>query len=79
VEGVDATVAAAIRDRNGRVIERSYESRAISLGREIDHAKRIGRANHDEGRCSDKVPATAIEPVQNLAGEPPVRRSDNFP
>src|SRR5580692_9896573 len=62
-KSVDAAVAAAIRDRKGRVIENSYESRAISLGGEIDHAERIGRAKHNEGRCRDKLPATTIEPV----------------
>jgi len=30
-------------------------------------------------RRGDKVPTSAIESIENLAGEPPVGRPDNFP
>jgi hypothetical protein len=61
VECIHPPIAAAIRNRKRRVIETSDESGAISLRREIDHTERIGRANHDEWRCSDKAPTTAIK------------------
>src|SRR5216683_5205483 len=41
VESVDAAIAATIRNGKRRVIKESYESRTISLWREINHAKWI--------------------------------------
>src|SRR3977135_2527854 len=48
VERVDAAVAATIRNRERRVIKSFHKTHAISLWGEIDHAKRIRRADHDE-------------------------------
>src|SRR6202048_355747 len=79
VESIHPPVAAAIRNRKRRVVQTSYESGVVALWREIDHAERIGRADHDEWGCCDKIPTTAIEPVENLAGEPSVGRPDNLP
>ena len=42
VESVDAAIAASIWNSQRRVIKKSHESRTISLGREINHAKWIG-------------------------------------
>ena len=67
VEGVDPAVAGT--RANERLAELEHEVR-------IDHAELIGRANHHEWRRCDETVTTAIEPVQDLAGEPSVCRSD---
>src|SRR5258708_17981570 len=41
VESVDAAIAASIRNGKRRVIKKSYASRTISHGREINHAEQI--------------------------------------
>jgi hypothetical protein len=78
VEGIDTTVTAPIRYSKGRVINRPYESRAISLWRQINEAERIDRAHNNEWRSGDKAVTSTIELVENLAGEPPVGRPDNI-
>src|ERR1700676_525280 len=72
VEGVDAAIAETIRNGKRGVIERPDETCMISLRREIDHAERIGRADHDEWRCRENAPTMAISSIENLAGEPSV-------
>ncbi len=42
VESVDAPIAATIWNGKRRVIKKSYESRTISLWREVNHAQWIG-------------------------------------
>ena len=42
VESIHPPVAAAIRNRKRRIVKTSDESGAVSLWREINHAKRIG-------------------------------------
>jgi hypothetical protein len=61
VESIYPTVAAPIRYGKRGVVETSDKSRAISLWREIDHAERIGRSDHDKGRRGNEAPTTAIE------------------
>jgi hypothetical protein len=79
VEGIDTAVTATIRYGKGRVVNTPYESRAISLWRQINEAERIDRTHNDERRRGDKVLTSTIELAENLAREPPVGRPDNFP
>src|SRR5512140_3228347 len=79
VKRIHPPVAAAIRNRERGIVEASDESGAISLGRQIDHAKRIGRTDHDEGRRRYKLPTMPVEPRQDLAGEPSVGGPDDLP
>ena len=79
VQSIHAPVAPAIRNGNGRIVKAFDESGVVCLGRQIDHAERIGRTNHDERRRRDKFPTAPIEPRQHRAGEPPVGRPDDLP
>jgi hypothetical protein len=79
VESIDAAVTATIRNCKGRVINAPYESRAVSFWRQINEARRIDRTHNDERRGGDKILTSTIEPAEDLAGEPPVGRSDDFP
>ena len=42
VERIDSAVATTIRNGKGRIVQTPYESRAVSLWRQIDQAERIG-------------------------------------
>ena|ERR1700730_2160792 len=42
LESIDAAVSAPVRNCKGRIVKTPHESRAIPLGRQINHARRIG-------------------------------------
>ena len=42
LEGIDAAVTTTIRNGKGRIVKAQYESRAISLWRQINQTKLIG-------------------------------------
>jgi hypothetical protein len=62
VKGIDAAVAWAIRDDDGRIVEDVNEPRRVSLRGEVDRPICVGGANHDERRTGDELAALSIKP-----------------
>jgi hypothetical protein len=79
VKGIDAAIADAIWDGEGVVIKGTHETRRITPRRHVDLTEGAGRADHNERRFGYEPPARAVELGENFAGEPSVRRTDDFP
>jgi hypothetical protein len=79
VKGIDAAIADAIWDGECLVIKGTHETRRITPRRHVDLTEGAGRADHDERRFGYEPAARAVEPGEGFAGEPSVRRTDDFP